>query len=63
MKQLTELQKNDLWTVYESAKAVDNSESNREGEHAVLLMTLTKLGISAGSVYAAYKICEKILGW
>ena len=63
MKKLTKFQEDELWTAYESAKAVDNLESNREGEHAILLMTLAKLGISAGSVYAAYKVCERIFGW
>lgn len=63
MKKLNKQQKEELWTAYESAKNYDNGDSNRQGEHAILIGTLVKFGFIVGSTMTAYEICEKIFGW
>jgi len=63
MKMLSRNQREELRIAYESAKNCDNGISNRQGEHAILIATLTKFGFIVGSVYAACQICERIFGW
>lgn len=63
MKMLNRNQREELSIAYESARNCDSGESSRQGEHAILIATLTKFGFIVGSVMTAYEICEKILGW
>lgn len=63
MIKLNDGDKEFLWCAYENAKNVDSGLSCRRGEHAILVNALIKFGFTAGSIIAAYSICEKIFGW
>jgi hypothetical protein len=59
--QLTADETAQLQDAYERAYSVDAGESERPGEHVILIALLNRLGYKVLSVDEAYKVTERIL--